>query len=79
MHRQIIVPDGRRLRWSHNQCRAMEATTMAHICHICPPSWRMRLDCHVGNVQACCDQVERGLIRLQTNHDFKSGIKPLLM
>jgi hypothetical protein len=58
MRQQIVVPDGCWLQWSYNQRRALEATTTAHICHICPPSWRMHLDCNVSNVQACCDQVE---------------------
>jgi hypothetical protein len=48
---------------------------MAHIIHICPPSQCMHLNCHIGNVQACCIQIEsEALIRLQTNHDFKVGL-----
>ncbi len=58
MRQQIIVPNGRQLRWLYHQRRALVATMRAHIHHICPPSQPMRLDCHVGNVQVCCAQVE---------------------
>ncbi len=52
------MPNGCRLRWLYHRGRALVATMTAHIHHMCPPSRLMRLDCHVGNVQACCTHVE---------------------
>ncbi len=70
-HQWIDVPDGHQLQWLYNQCRALAATTMAHKHQICLPSWPMSLDCHVGNVQACCDQVERCANKASNIHDYK--------
>ena len=50
-NRRIVATDCSQILWSYRRCRALAATTTAHIHCICPPSKFLCSFCHVAHLR----------------------------